>query len=149
MMFAEKLLRKIAGRREDAIGLDIGSGSVKMADVVLRNGKPYLKRMALMEAPERAVEDGTIAEEDLLADTLQKLAAKNGFAGGRVAAALGGRNLFIREVNFPRMTEKEMREAIRWALDAHRGQWAQAARSLDVDPSNLHKLAKRLGLKTA
>ena len=59
-MFAEKLLRKIAGRREDAIGLDIGSGSVKMADVVLRNGKPYLKRMALMEAPERAVEDGTI-----------------------------------------------------------------------------------------
>ena len=118
-MFAEKLLRKIAGRREDAIGLDIGSGSVKMADVVLRNGKPYLKRMALMEAPERAVEDGAIAEEDLLADTLQKLAAKNGFAGGRVAAALGGRNLFIREVNFPRMTEKEMREAIRWDLEKY------------------------------
>ena len=118
-MFAEKLLRKIAGRREDAIGLDIGSGSVKMADVVLRNGKPYLKKMALMEAPERAVEDGAIAEEDLLADTLQKLAAKNGFAGGRVAAALGGRNLFIREVNFPRMTEKEMREAIRWDLEKY------------------------------
>lgn len=118
-MFAEKLLRKIAGRREDAIGLDIGSGSVKMADVVLRNGKPYLKRMALMESPERAVEEGAIAEEDLLADTLQKLAAKNGFAGGRVAAALGGRNLFIREVNFPRMTEKEMREAIRWDLEKY------------------------------
>ena len=118
-MFGEKLLQKIAGRREDAIGLDIGSGSVKMAEVVLRAGKPYLKRMALTEVPDRAVVDGAIEEEDLLADTLQKMAAKNGFAGGRVAAALGGRNLFIREVNFPRMTEKEMREAIRWDLEKY------------------------------
>ncbi|MBF6631654.1 MAG: nitric oxide reductase transcriptional regulator NorR [Comamonas sp.] len=47
------------------------------------------------------------------------------------------------------VVDSAQREAIRWALDAHRGQWAQAARSLDVDPSNLHKLAKRLGLKTA
>jgi anaerobic nitric oxide reductase transcription regulator len=27
------------------------------------------------------------------------------------------------------------------------GNWAVAARALDVDPSNLHKLARRLGLK--
>ncbi|WP_313602725.1 nitric oxide reductase transcriptional regulator NorR [Comamonas jiangduensis] len=47
------------------------------------------------------------------------------------------------------VVDSAQREAIRWALDAHRGQWAQAARSLDVDPSNLHKLAKRLGLKAA
>jgi len=25
--------------------------------------------------------------------------------------------------------------------------WANAARDLDLDPSNLHKLARRLGLK--
>lgn len=47
------------------------------------------------------------------------------------------------------VVDAAQREAIRLALDAHRGQWAQAARALDVDPSNLHKLAKRLGLKTA
>ena len=118
-MFGENFLQKIAGRREDAIGLDIGSGSVKMAEVVLRDGKPYLKRMALTEVPYRSVVDGAIEDEDQLADTLQKMAARNGFAGARVAAALGGRNLFIREVNFPRMTEKEMREAIRWDLEKY------------------------------
>ena len=118
-MFGENFLQKIAGRREDAIGLDIGSGSVKMAEVVLRDGKPYLKRMALTEVPDRSVVDGAIEDEDQLADTLQKMAARNGFAGARVAAALGGRNLFIREVNFPRMTEKEMREAIRWDLEKY------------------------------
>lgn len=39
------------------------------------------------------------------------------------------------------------REAIRHALDLRQGNWAAAARSLQINPSNLHKLAKRLGLK--
>lgn len=39
------------------------------------------------------------------------------------------------------------REAIRQALAASADNWAQAARLLDVDSSNLHKLARRLNLK--
>ena len=39
------------------------------------------------------------------------------------------------------------RQAITAALAHHQGNWAQAARALDVDASNLHKLARRLGIK--
>ncbi|WP_313082735.1 nitric oxide reductase transcriptional regulator NorR [Pulveribacter sp.] len=39
------------------------------------------------------------------------------------------------------------RRAIAQALDRHAGNWSQAARTLEVDASNLHKLARRLGLK--
>ena len=39
------------------------------------------------------------------------------------------------------------REVIEQALAHHRGAWAAAARDLQLDPSNLHKLARRLGLK--
>ncbi|MDE3009491.1 MAG: nitric oxide reductase transcriptional regulator NorR [Pseudomonadota bacterium] len=39
------------------------------------------------------------------------------------------------------------RQAIRQALADSRGNWTQAARRLEVDPSNLHKLARRLGLR--
>ena len=39
------------------------------------------------------------------------------------------------------------RQCIAAALARHGGNWAQAARALDVDASNLHKLARRLGLK--
>ena len=39
------------------------------------------------------------------------------------------------------------RQAIRQALEAADGSWAQAARLLELDPSNLHKLARRLGMK--
>ncbi len=118
-MFLHTLLKKVAGRREDAVGLDIGSGSIKMAEVSLRDGKPFLKRMAIAEVPERAVEDGDISDEDAVAETLQRMASKNGFSGNQVVAALGGRSLFIREVVFPRMSEKEMRQAIRWDLEKY------------------------------
>jgi anaerobic nitric oxide reductase transcription regulator len=43
--------------------------------------------------------------------------------------------------------ERAQRRAIREALDACQGSWAAAARRLALDPSNLHKLARRLGLK--
>jgi anaerobic nitric oxide reductase transcription regulator len=39
------------------------------------------------------------------------------------------------------------RERISHALQMHDGQWAAAARSLGLDASNLHKLARRLGMK--
>ena len=39
------------------------------------------------------------------------------------------------------------RQSIQSALEQHRGHWANAARQLGLDASNLHKLARRLGLK--
>lgn len=45
------------------------------------------------------------------------------------------------------VVESAQREVIGRALRRHGGHWANAARALGVDPSNLHKLARRLGLK--
>ena len=39
------------------------------------------------------------------------------------------------------------RQCIQAALARHGGNWAGAARELDIDASNLHKLARRLALK--
>ena len=43
--------------------------------------------------------------------------------------------------------ENCQRQAIIQALESHGGNWANAARQLEIDASNLHKLARRLGLK--
>ncbi|RTR04476.1 nitric oxide reductase transcriptional regulator NorR [Halomonas nitroreducens] len=50
-------------------------------------------------------------------------------------------------VTLREQVEQAQRRAIREALAAGDGRWAAAARHLEVDPSNLHKLARRLGLK--
>ena len=43
--------------------------------------------------------------------------------------------------------ENCQRQSIQQALETFAGNWASAARALELDPSNLHKLARRLGLK--
>lgn len=45
------------------------------------------------------------------------------------------------------VVDAAQRQAVAAALAATSGNWAEAARRLDVDPSNLHKLARRLGMK--
>lgn len=71
-----------------------------------------------------------------------------GTAAPQAAAALppaGARmppSMSLREA-----VDASQRDCIRAALEQHGGNWAQAARALDVDASNLHKLARRLGLK--
>ncbi|WP_428239648.1 nitric oxide reductase transcriptional regulator NorR [Gynuella sp.] len=43
--------------------------------------------------------------------------------------------------------ENCQRQIIQTALEHHHQNWAAAARALELDPSNLHKLARKLGLK--
>lgn len=45
------------------------------------------------------------------------------------------------------VVDSAQREAVRAALARHHDNWAQAARELALDASNLHKLARRLGIK--
>lgn len=53
----------------------------------------------------------------------------------------------VRVAPMNEVIEDCQRQAIRQALAAHQDNWAAAARQLALDPSNLHKLARRLGLK--
>jgi len=50
-------------------------------------------------------------------------------------------------VNLREATEAFQREAIIQALESQQNNWAATARALSLDVANLHRLAKRLGLK--
>ena len=49
--------------------------------------------------------------------------------------------------NLREATEEFQRETIRQALAQNHHNWAASARMLETDVANLHRLAKRLGLK--
>ncbi len=72
-------------------------------------------------------------------------AAGHGTAGGGAVGAnavAGPAPLALRKA-----LEATRRDVIAAALARHHGAWAAAARDLGIDASNLHKLARRLGLK--
>ena len=48
------------GKKDSLVGLDIGSRSVKVAEIVDSKGGPKLKRFGMADMPMGAIEDGAI-----------------------------------------------------------------------------------------
>ena len=69
------------------------------------------------------------------------------FQEGTQAAAVEERPVAAAVHNLRDATEDFQRQMIRHALDANQHNWAASARALETDVANLHRLAKRLGLK--
>ncbi|MBU3055268.1 nitric oxide reductase transcriptional regulator NorR [Pseudomonas indica] len=64
-----------------------------------------------------------------------------------IVGVAGERPSATQPVPLRQAVEDCQRQSIRRALELCDDNWASAARLLDLDPSNLHKLAKRLGVK--
>ncbi|ADO47290.1 nitric oxide reductase transcriptional regulator NorR [[Enterobacter] lignolyticus] len=70
------------------------------------------------------------------------------FGAGQEAATGAAPSVPAMEgMNLRDATDAFQREAITRALTANQNTWAAAARALEMDVANLHRLAKRLGLK--
>ncbi len=77
---------------------------------------------------------------------LDKMAMPAGDAGPVREQPLAGISM-PPQASMNEVVEASQRQAIRQALTEHEGNWAAAARQLQLDASNLHKLARRLGIK--
>ena len=79
---------------------------------------------------------------DALDTALPAAALSTGTTAAAAAVTPASAAASMREV-----VDASQRGAIRQALAQHQDNWAAAARQLDMDASNLHKLARRLGVK--
>lgn len=114
-----KLQNLIMQQKLDTIGLDIGTSSIKMAEVVWQNKQPLLKNLGIVPLPEKLKGEGIFSDSELLMEVIRKLLATSGATSSNVVAAIGNRTVFIREVLFPVMSEGELKEAIKWDMEKY------------------------------
>ncbi len=100
---------------------------------------------AALKTLSRGVERGSIVTLD--ASSLDLQAGVPVAAGAAPPAASRSVGAAVEAAPLRLAVESLQREIIRQALAAHGGRWAPAARQLELDPSNLRKLARRLGIK--
>ena len=107
----EKFLLK---KSDDLIGIDIGTGSIKLVEIAWQKNQPVLKNFGIVELPDKTIEDGRIVNSEQLTQTLSQLLATTRTESKNVVVAVGGRVMFARELTFPKMTMEELGEAIKW-----------------------------------
>jgi type IV pilus assembly protein PilM len=106
------------GRKKSTIGLDIGSGLVKVA-VVEHKSEPELVRVAIEPLEADAIVEGEVMDPGLVAQAIRGALDKAGVAKGDIVTAVGGRDVIIKKIQTPRAKEREARDLMTFEAEQH------------------------------
>jgi len=107
------------GRKRSSIGLDIGSGFVKVVEVDHSGDQPEVTRVAMRPLLPDAIVEGEIMDYGLVSDAVMGLFQEMGLKGAEVVTAIGGHDVIIKKIEMDRMKESDAREVIRWEAEQH------------------------------
>lgn len=106
-------------RSKSTVGLDIGSGSIKVAVVDHSGAEPELTHLHQLPLIPDAIVEGEIMDPQLVADTVRAAFHDLGIEPKRVVTSVGGRDLIVKKIQMDRMKPEDAREVIRWEAEQY------------------------------
>ena len=107
------------GKKDSLVGLDIGSRSVKVAEVVETKNGLKLKHFGIADIPPGTIEDGTISDPDTAAETIRQLFKSNKIKEKNVAVSIGGYPVIVKKINIQSMPEEKLQESIHFEAEQY------------------------------
>jgi type IV pilus assembly protein PilM len=107
------------GRKKTTVGLDIGSGLIKVAVIDHGRGDPELVKVAITPLIADAIVEGEIMDPGIVAEAVRSAMHAAGIKGKPVVTAVGGRDVIIKKIKIDRVKEQQARELIRWEAEQH------------------------------
>jgi type IV pilus assembly protein PilM len=107
------------GRNKTTVGLDIGSGLVKVAVIDHSKKEPELVRVAVVPLLADAIVEGEVMDPGIVAEAIQAALAAAEVKGTQVVTAVGGRDVIIKKIQIERVKEQQARELMRWEAEQH------------------------------
>src|SRR4026207_845220 len=107
------------GRKKTTVGLDIGSGLVKVAVVDHSKSTPELVKVAITPLPDDAIVEGEVMDPHLVSDVIRTTIESVDANTKAVVAAVGGRDVIIKRIKTERGKEAQASELMRWEAEQH------------------------------
>jgi len=107
------------GRSKTTVGLDIGSGLIKVAVVDHAKSEPALQRVSVVPLMDDAIVEGEVMDPGIVADAIKRALADAGVKATDVVIAVGGRDVIIKKIQIERVKEQQARELMRWEAEQH------------------------------
>ncbi len=101
------------GSKNNLIGLDIGSRSLKVGEIVETKKGRLLKKFGMIDIPPGIIEDGAINDHEAVAEYIRQLFKKNKIKEQKVAVSIGGFSVIVKKINVQTMDEKKLQETIK------------------------------------
>jgi len=107
------------GRKKTSVGLDIGSGLIKVAVVDHSKRGPELVRVTVTPLLADAIVEGEVMDPGIVAEAIQAALASAGVTTKAVITAVGGRDVIIKKIQIERVKESQARELMRFEAEQH------------------------------
>jgi type IV pilus assembly protein PilM len=104
---------KIFSGSKKLVGLDIGSSSIKLAEVISSSHGYVLEHFLQIPLPKGIIVEGALADSRELSLKIKELFRNSGCRGRGIVTSLSGNSVVVKKVTFAQMDEKELRDLIR------------------------------------
>ena len=107
------------GRKKTTVGLDIGSGLIKVAVIDHGKSEPELTKVSIVPLLADAIVEGEIMDPSIVADAIRSALDAAGVSSKSIVTAVGGRDVIIKKIQIERVKEQQARELMRWEAEQH------------------------------
>jgi type IV pilus assembly protein PilM len=107
------------GRKKTTVGLDIGSGLIKIAVIDHGKGAPELVKVAITKLQPDAIVEGEVMDPGIVSDAIRAALDNASVSSKNIVTAVGGRDVIIKKIQTERVKEKQARELMRWEAEQH------------------------------
>ena len=107
------------GRSKTTVGLDIGSGLIKVAVIEHGRNEPELAKVVITPLLGDAIVEGEVMDPGLVTDAIRQSLDAAGVKSKTVVTAVGGRDVIIKKIQIERVKEQQARELMRWEAEQH------------------------------
>ena len=105
-------LKEIFSGTKKLVGLDIGSSSLKLAEIISNSRGYVLNRFLQLPLPKGIIVDGVLADSNALSLKIKELFRHSGCRGKGIVTSLGGNSVIIKKVTLDQISETELRDLI-------------------------------------
>jgi type IV pilus assembly protein PilM len=109
----------IFGKKDRLVGLDIGSRSIKVAEVADKKRGRTLERFGMVDIAPGLIEDGIIKDPETVAETLRQLFKTYNVKERNVAISIGGYSVIVKKINVQSMEEDQLQETIHFEAEQY------------------------------
>jgi type IV pilus assembly protein PilM len=109
----------IGGKRNRLVGLDIGSRTIKAAEVVEGKRGYSLSKFGMMDIGPGLIEDGAIKDPQAVAETIRNLFKSYGIKNHNVAISIGGYSVIVKKISVPVASEEQLQDTIHFEAEQY------------------------------
>ena len=109
----------VFGKNVSLVGLDIGSRTIKAAEIIETKKGQTLKKFGMTDIAPGLIEEGTINDPEDVADSIRQLFKSYNIRKHNVAISIGGYSVIVKKINVQTMDEEQLQESIHFEAEQY------------------------------